>query len=70
MVGGWGLSSRRGGSNHLGLHCKVEGAAFEGQHGAIVVSCALGENPDPDLGKKEGQGRHTHMEWSEKGVVL
>lgn len=68
-VGGWGLSSRRGGSNHLGLHCEVKGATFEGQHGAVVVSCTLRKNPNPHLGKKEGP-EATHTGLRHKMVVM
>lgn len=67
MVGGAGLSNRRRGRNHLGLYREVEGATFEGQHGAIVVSCALRKDPDTHLRKKEGQGRQTHTKGSQNG---
>lgn len=66
--GCWGLRVRRRGSwDHLGLHCEVEGATFEGQHGAVVVSRALRKNPDPYLGERGGQGRHT---WSSQKMVM
>lgn len=50
---GLGVDGRAGGCwNHLGLYCKVEGASFEGQHGAIVVSCSFWKNPDSHLRRR------------------
>lgn len=49
--------------DHLGLYCKVEGASFEGQHGAIVVSCSFRKNPDSHLmgGHKHTRGGHAML---------
>lgn len=49
-----------GDNGNLGLNCKVEGATFEGQHGAIVVSCALRKNPDPHILGEQGLGDFRH----------
>lgn len=49
-----------GDNGNLGLHCKMEGATFEGQHGPIVISCSLGKNPDPHVLGEQGLGDLRH----------
>lgn len=55
-MGAWASGQGSRCCDHLGLDCKVEGASFEGQHGAIVVSCSFRKNPDSYL-----MGGHKHM---------
>lgn len=62
LVKDWGLVAEGEVVYHLGLYGKVEGAPLEGQHGAVVISCALRKNPDPHLGKKESRKTHTYAE--------
>lgn len=49
-----------GDNGNLGLHCKMEGATFEGQHGAVVVSRSLRKHPDPHVLGEQGLGDLRH----------
>lgn len=49
-----------GDNGNLGLYREVEGATFEGQHGAIVVSCALRKDPDTHILGEQGLGDLRH----------